>query len=69
MKLRAKKQKLQLFSILFGVVVTYPFISVANKPAGSTGIPALFLYIFIVWALGILCIFLLADRKPRNRDE
>lgn len=69
MKLRAKKQKLQLFSILFLVLVTYPFISAANKPPGATGWPALFLYIFIVWLLGIGCIYLLADHKPRKRDE
>jgi hypothetical protein len=36
--------------LLFGALLVWPLLSIANRPAMVAGIPALVLYLFVVWA-------------------
>jgi len=69
MQNKLTKQKLSLFSILLLLLFTYPVISIVNKAVFVTGIPVLFLYVFIVWIIAIIILYCLADRKPKKTDE
>ena len=42
--------------LLFGALLVWPLLSIANRPALVAGIPALVLYLFVVWAaiVGVL---------------
>jgi hypothetical protein len=60
-----KRQKLILLSILLLVLLSYPFISIANKIELAGGFPVLYLYIFLVWLITIIVLYLLADQKQK----
>jgi hypothetical protein len=36
--------------LLFGALLVWPLLSIANRPALVVGIPSLVLYLFVVWA-------------------
>jgi uncharacterized membrane protein (DUF4010 family) len=36
--------------LLFGALLVWPLLSIANRPALVGGIPSLVLYLFVVWA-------------------
>lgn len=63
------KQKLVLLSILFIIIFTYPFLSIANKEFTAGKYPALFKYIFIVWLIVIAIIFFITNSKKVKKDE
>jgi hypothetical protein len=64
-----KHQKLILLSILLLVLLSYPFISIANKSTLIFGFPVLYLYIFIVWFITIVILFRLTDHNKKQNDE
>lgn len=47
-----------IFFILGAVMMNYPFISIFNKPVRLFGIPLLYLYLQIGWAVSIFVIWL-----------
>ena len=61
-----KRQKLILFSILLMALFTYPLISLANGNLLLAGIPALYLYVFVVWIMAIIILFRLAEGKQKK---
>lgn len=36
--------------LLFGALLVWPLLSIANRPVLVAGVPALVLYLFVVWA-------------------
>lgn len=62
-------QKLVLLGILFLIVFTYPFITIANRVAVVAGFPVLYLYILAAWCIAIILVFLVAEGKQRKRNE
>jgi hypothetical protein len=69
MKTKDSGLKLILLGILFLIVFSYPFITIANKTRFIAGLPVLYLYIFVVWGITIFLVFLIADSKYRKPDE
>lgn len=69
MRRKTKNKKLSLFSLLLLVVLTYPFISIADKSAFIFGIPVLYFYLFSIWLIAVIIIRQLADTKNKNNDE
>ena len=51
-----KSKDLLVALFLLGLVLlSWPFLTVANRPAAILGIPSLVLYLFLVWA-GIIAV-------------
>jgi uncharacterized membrane protein (DUF4010 family) len=50
------KDLLSACFFLFGALLVWPLLTIANRPTLVAGIPALVLYLFIVWAaiVGVL---------------
>ena len=52
---------------LFLALLVWPLLTVANRPGVVAGIPALLLYLFVVWAAIVAVLFWMsrrADREP-----
>lgn len=64
-----KNPKLILFSILLLLLLSYPLITVANKAALVWGLPALYLYIFMVWIIAIAVIYSITAQQYKEPDE
>ena len=58
------KQNLILLAFLLLLVLSYPIISAANRP--SSGVPPLYIYIFLTWFMAIIIAYLLTI--PKNKD-
>jgi hypothetical protein len=69
MQHKTNNQKSIFLSILLTVLLSYPFISVANKAQLLFGIPMLYLYIFIVWIIIIIILFLIVEKKQTKNNE
>ncbi len=50
------KDLLSACCFLFGALLVWPLLKVANRPTLVAGVPALVLYLFVVWAaiVGVL---------------
>jgi hypothetical protein len=44
------KDLLSACFFVFGALLVWPLLSIANRPALIVGIPSLVLYLFLVWA-------------------
>jgi hypothetical protein len=53
-----KTRRLVSLFLLGWVLFNYPILSLFNLPVAISGIPLLFVYVFVTWALLIVCIFL-----------
>ncbi len=60
---RQTDQQLVMLTVLFAVLLHMPLLGIFNLPVLWQGIPALFLYVFAVWAVIILATAWLAGRK------
>ncbi len=72
MKETLREQKLVFVSILFALLLSFPFLKMMNKSAIILGVPSLFLYVFVTWALLIACIWLVIEGyniKSNKRNE
>ena len=69
MQNKIRQQKLVFIGILLLLLFTYPFITIANRLSLVAGFPVLFLYIFAVWILGILVLYLVTDKRKRQRPD
>ena len=63
MKEQKKEQRLLSVSLLFGLLFSFPIISTVNLPELLGGIPLLYCYIFLVWAVMIAILFLMLKNK------
>lgn len=69
MKKEIKAQRLVSISILFGILFSFPVISIFNFPELVAGIPLLYLYIFSVWILLIVVLFLMLKSGNKSSKE
>jgi hypothetical protein len=53
MKQNHKEIKYLISSVIFMVLLNFPILSIFNKNSTINGIPALFFYVFTVWAVFI----------------
>jgi len=63
---RIKKQRFAALAALLLVLFSYPLLSIADKNKMLSGIPVLYLYIFLAWAIGI---YLLYRAAEKNNDK
>lgn len=64
-----KAEKLVFIFILGFILFHYPVLSLLNLKITIWGIPLLFLYLFLVWALLIISLAILMEfgwKKPSN---
>jgi len=59
---RLKEQRLVALFMLGCVLFNYPFLAIFNVPAAVLGIPVLYAYIFVAWALLIALMALAVEQ-------
>ncbi len=55
--------------LLFGACLVWPLLAIANRPVLVLGVPALVLYLFVVWAGMVGVLIALARRLTPPEDE
>jgi hypothetical protein len=63
--MKSKDLLVALF-VLGLVLLSWPFLTVVNRPVALLGIPSLVLYLFLVWAGIIGVLFWLAGGRDSN---
>jgi hypothetical protein len=58
-----KSARLVALSVLGFLLFNYPLLAVFNHPGTLFGVPVLFAYIFVIWALLIAAIALVAESR------
>jgi hypothetical protein len=56
-------EKLTLLFVVGVLLLNYPVLAIFNRSVAFGGVPVLYLYLFVVWALGIGVVCLLARRR------
>lgn len=56
-------ERLVLLFVLGALLLNFPVLAIFHRATTLGGIPTLYLYLFGVWALGIVGVFLLARRS------
>ena len=65
-----RKIQRQLALFAFGcVALNYPLLALFSKISLWYGIPVLFLYLFVLWVLFIICIAIVTERKKLPRTS
>jgi hypothetical protein len=54
--------------VLFGALLLWPLLTIANRSALIWGVPALVLYLFAVWA-AIVAVLIAAAVRQRARED
>jgi hypothetical protein len=62
-KTNAKTQRLVALFLLGNVFFNYPLLALVNRPDSLFGIPLLYVYMFAAWALLIMLLRLVVERK------
>ena len=52
--------------VLGWMLLNYPLLALFGRLGGVSGIPALYLYLFIAWAVLVALVALVAERVPPN---
>ena len=55
--------------LLFGACLVWPLLAIANRPVLVFGVPALVLYLFLVWAGMVVVLITVARRVRPPEDE
>jgi hypothetical protein len=55
--------------LLFGACLVWPLLAIANRPVLVLGVPALVLYLFLVWAGMVVVLISVARRVRPPEDE
>lgn len=69
MKRIIRNQQLVLLSLLALLVLNFPLTGIAARHKSIAGIPALYLYLFIIWLLLVVAIYHIADKNNQHPDE
>jgi hypothetical protein len=56
-------ERLVVLFLLGALLINFPVLSIFNQSATVGGIPLLYLYLFGIWAAGIVAVFVLARRR------
>ena len=63
--MKSKDLLVALFA-LSAILLSWPFLSVVNRPVAVLGIPVLVVYLFLVWGAIIGVLFWLAGGRDSN---
>ena len=55
--------------LLFGALLLWPLLTIANRPVLIWGVPALVLYLFAVWAVIVAVLIAAAVRRRALEDD
>ena len=55
--------------VLFGALLLWPLLTIANRPVLIGGVPALVLYLFAVWAAIVAVLVAVAVRHRTLEDD
>jgi membrane protein implicated in regulation of membrane protease activity len=55
--------------LLFGALLVWPLLTIANRPVLIWGVPALVLYLFAVWAVIVAVLIAAAVRRRGMEDD
>jgi hypothetical protein len=55
--------------LLFGALLLWPLLTIANRPVLIGGVPALVLYLFGVWAAIVVVLIVAAVRRRALEDD
>jgi len=55
--------------LLFGALLVWPLLTIANRPVLIWGVPALVLYLFAVWAAIVAVLVAAAVRRRALEDD
>ena len=55
--------------LLFGALLLWPLLTIANRPVLIWGVPALVLYLFAVWAAIVVVLIAAAVRRRALEDN
>jgi hypothetical protein len=55
--------------LLFGALLLWPLLTIANRPVLIWGVPALVLYLFAVWAAIVAVLIAAAVRRRALEDN
>jgi hypothetical protein len=55
--------------LLFGALLVWPLLSIANRPVLIWGVPALVLYLFAVWTAIVAVLIAAAVRRRALEDN
>ena len=55
--------------LLFGALLLWPLLTIANSPVLIWGVPALVLYLFAVWAVIVAVLIAAAVRRRALEDN
>lgn len=55
--------------LLFGALLLWPLLTIANRPVLIGGVPALVLYLFAVWAAIVAVLVVAAVRRRALEDD
>jgi len=67
MRDRLLQSRLVLLCIGFFLLISFPLLSIANKPKTIGGIPLLFVYFMTVWFLVIVALFLVVELRKKKK--
>lgn len=65
---KIKKQRFAALAALLLVLFSYPLLSIADKDKMLAGIPVLYLYIFLAWAIGIYLLYRAAEKSNDKKS-
>lgn len=66
--MRTTGGKLILLFILGALVLNFPILAIFNRSTSLGGIPILYVYLFGVWAAGIVGVWVLARRRWEEEE-
>jgi len=55
--------------LLFGALLVWPLLTIANRPVLIGGVPALVVYLFAVWAAIVIVLIAVAVRHGALEDD
>jgi uncharacterized membrane protein (DUF4010 family) len=61
------QELLSACALLFGVLLCWPLLSIPNRPVLVLGVPALVLYLFVVWS-AIVGVLIWSARRAETDD-
>ena len=64
-KFATKGERLAALSLLGFLLFNYPFLALFNRTGTFFGIPLLYAYIFVVWALLVAAVAVIADTRDQ----
>lgn len=61
-------ERIVAFFLLFAACLVWPLLAIANRPVLIFGVPALVLYLFLVWS-AIVVVLVVVSRQARLPED